>query len=97
MKKNILAVFALCAGLLAQAETFSVKSPDGKLEAVVNDSSSLTLTIKADGKVVFDAFKIGMKTDKGEFGSKSKATGSITGFSLSLKSILTNEPTEQAI
>ena len=77
MKKNIFAVFGLCASfLVAQATSFSVKSPDGKLEAIVNDGSKLTLTIKADGKTVFDAFKIGMKTDKGDFGSASKAKGS---------------------
>ena len=77
MKKNIIAIFAVCAGfVLAQAESFSVKSPDGKLEAIVNDGSTLTLEIKADGKTVFDAFKIGMKTDKGDFSGKAKGSTS---------------------
>ncbi len=78
MKKNIILLFALCAAFVSQvfAESFSVKSPDGKLEAIVNDGSKLTLEIKADGKTVFNAFPIAMKTDKGDFGIDSKAKGS---------------------
>ncbi len=78
MKRNIILLLALCATFVSQifADTFSVKSPDGKLEAIVNDGSKLTLEIKAEGKIVFNAFPIAMKTDQGEFGVDSKAKGS---------------------
>ncbi len=79
MKKNVFLFCSLIASLSVSqlfAETFSVKSPDGKLEAIVNDGSNLTIAIKADGKTVLDAIEIGMNTDKGNLGSDSKAKGS---------------------
>ena len=77
-KKLIVSLFALGAAASAQlfAESFAVKSPDGKLEAIVRDGSEHTLEIKADGKTLFEPFQIGMKTDKGGFGFGSKAKGS---------------------
>ncbi len=81
MKRKLVALLVGCSSILASyswAETFSVKSPDGKLEAVVSDGAQLTMAIKADGKSVFDAFPIGMSTDKGDFGKNAKAKGSTT-------------------
>ncbi len=77
MNRYIILLVALCSSLVSQAfaESFSVKSPDSKLEAIVNDESSLTIEIKADGKTVLAPFPIAMKTDKGIFGVDSKAKG----------------------
>ncbi len=77
MRKVIILFALFCAIFVSQvfAKSFSVKSPDGKLEAIVNDTAKLTIEIKADGKIVFEAFPIAMKTDKGNFGVDSKAIG----------------------
>ena len=79
MKNRI--AFLLGSSLLfaqAFAATFSVKSPDGKLEAIVQDGEKLTFSLKADGRTVFEPFAIGMKTDRGDFGANVKAKGSTT-------------------
>jgi len=80
MKKITAILMGLASLFAAQswAESFAVKSPNGKLEVVVNDGDKLTLSVKADGKTIFDAFNIGMKTDKGDLGKNAKALGSAT-------------------
>ena len=56
MKKITAILMGLASLFAAQswAESFAVKSPNGKLEAVVNDGDKLTLSVKADGKTIFD-------------------------------------------
>ncbi len=79
MKEKIISLLIACSSLFAPqlfAETFTVKSPDGKLQAVVNDGSQLTLSVSADGKTVLAPFAIGMKTDRADFGKNVKAKGS---------------------
>lgn len=76
LKTSTAIAFAWLFCASAIAETFSVKSPDGKLEAIVNDGSKLTFTLKADGKTLMNECVIGMDTDKGKIGVDAKATGS---------------------
>ena len=67
---------AFFAATTAMAENFSVKSPDGKLEAVLTDGEQLTFSLIADGKTILKNAPIGMDTDKEKIGSSAKAKGS---------------------
>lgn len=67
---------AFFSAAAAIGETFSVKSPDGKLEAVLNDGDQITFSLMADGKEILKDAPIGMDTDKGKIGSGAKAKGS---------------------
>ena len=50
-----------------------VKSPNGKLEAVVSDTNGvLTFGVNADGKSLIPSFEIGLKTSRGEVGKDAK-------------------------
>ena len=50
-----------------------VKSPNGKLEAVVSDTNGvLTFGVNADGKSLIPSFEIGLKTSHGEVGKDAK-------------------------
>ena len=60
------------ASTQAFAETFEVKSPDGKISAFVEDGSQVKFSIKADGKTLLENCAIGMDTDKGFFGRNAR-------------------------
>jgi len=52
---------------------YSVASPDGKIQAVLEDGARLTLALVVDGRAVFDRRAIGVKTEQGEFGRNATA------------------------
>lgn len=74
MKKITAILMGLASLFAAQswAESFAVKSPNGKLEAVVNDGDKLTLSVKADGKTIFDAFQYRHENRQGRSWQKRK-------------------------
>ena len=78
MKHGIL--YILCAAFAAAGVGYSaevtVKSPDGRIEAKLEDGKQLSFSITADGKKVLDKAAIGMSTDKGEFGADAAIKGS---------------------
>lgn len=53
--------------------SYSVDSPDGKIQAVVEDGARLTFTLKADGKTLLDKHPIGLKTGKVKLGKEVSA------------------------
>ncbi len=60
------------------ATTYSVKSPDGRLEAKVNIKNVVSFSILSNGKSVLENAEIAMSTDKGDFGKGAKATSVLT-------------------
>ena len=71
---SILAITSLFASA-AFAVSYSVKSPDGSIEAVVNTDKKITFSVLADGKEMLKDVEIAMNTDKGVFdGSVKLAT-----------------------
>jgi len=52
---------------------YSVESPDGKIQAVVEDGARLTFTLKVDGKTRVDRRSVGLKTGMGAFGKDASA------------------------
>ena len=74
---HIAGVFALTLfSFKAFAGTYSIKSPDGKIEASLTDGEKLTFSVKADGKTLVDGAEIAMNTDRGDLGVKAVAKGS---------------------
>lgn len=74
MKIYVLGISALLAfAAQARAETYSVKSPDGRIEASVDDGAGLSFSLKADGKVLLEKCAIGMDTDRGFLGRDAVA------------------------
>ena len=68
MRGNIYKIMGLLSAAFFSAaaaigETFSVKSPDGKLEAVLNDGDQITFSLMADGKEILKDAPIGMDSD----------------------------------
>lgn len=63
------------ATLAVQAASYSVKSPDGRLEARVNAAETVEFSIYADGKPVIENIAIAMATDRLAFGKGSKIAG----------------------
>ncbi len=78
MKKILPTLISLLFAGFVNADTYSVKSPNGKIEASICDGKNLTLTITADGQRLLDAAKIGMNTDRGAIGIDAKAKASST-------------------
>ena len=76
MKKLIALLFTLSAFGFANAEIFSVKSPDGRIEAKIADGSVLKFSATADGKKLLEDCAISMSTDKGELGVNAKVISS---------------------
>lgn len=78
MKHGLL--YILCAAFAAAgagyAAEVTVKSPDGRIEAKLEDGKQLSFSITADGKKVLDKAAIGMSTNKGEFGADAAIKGS---------------------
>lgn len=73
MKKiAFLTAISLCAVAALTAAEYSVKSPDGSLEAKVGAGESITLSLSFKGKPVMENMRIAMKTDRGEFGKKTE-------------------------
>lgn len=73
MKKSILlSVITLFASAAAFAVTYSVKSPDGKLEAKINAQEKISFSLLSDSKVLLKDVEIAMNTDKGAFGVGAK-------------------------
>ena len=68
MGLSVAAFAATCFGA-----AYSVESPDGKIQAVVEDGARLTLTLKIDGKTIVDKRRLALKTEKGEFGKDASA------------------------
>ena len=54
MKKLIALLFTLSAFGFSNAEIFSVKSPDGRIEAKIADGSVLKFSATADGKKLLE-------------------------------------------
>lgn len=71
MKKiAFLSIMSFCAAFALSAAEYSMKSPDGLLEAKVGVDDSVALSLLFKGKPVMENMRIAMKTDKGEFGKK---------------------------
>ena len=68
---SILAITSLFASA-AFAVNYSVKSPDGSIEAIINTDKKITFTVSADGKALLKDVEIAMDTDKGAFSGASK-------------------------
>ena len=69
MKKLSLFLSVLFSASAIFGAEHIVKSPNGKLEAVVSDANRvLPFGVNADGKTLIPSFKIGMKTSHGEVG-----------------------------
>ena len=76
MRGNIFALAGLWIAAFAAnglGAAYSVDSPDGKIEAIVEDGERLTFTLKVDGKTMLDKRPIGLKTEKGAFGQNASA------------------------
>ena len=76
MKRNVFVlIFFLVAGFASNSfgAAYSVDSPDGKIQVVVEDGTRLTFTLKVDGKTILDKCPIGLKSDKKEFGKNAIA------------------------
>lgn len=71
------ASFFACAACFGA--DFSVKSPDGKLEAVVSDGHKLAFSVRADSKTLLDKCEIAMKTQNALLGGECKALASQSG------------------
>lgn len=70
---KILSASVLLASVSAAwAVSYSVKSPDGRLEAKINAGNSIEFSIYSDGKAVLENIAVGMETSKGKFGGDSK-------------------------
>ena len=69
MKKIIITLIGLALSAMAFAETYSVKSPDGKIEAKISDGKSISISVVADGKNVLGLKDIALKTNKGFLGN----------------------------
>ena len=84
--RNLITLFVsvLFTGI-ADADVFSVKSPDGNIEAKIETGNALSLSILMDGTLVIDSAKIGLNTDKGNIDGKQKPIStSLTSHSLKL-------------
>ena len=69
MKNTLLAVAALAACASASAETFSLKSPDGRNEITLATEPALAVSVARDGKPVLGPAPISMTFDgKGSIG-----------------------------
>ena len=53
-------VLTLFLAATSYGKTYTVKSPDGMLEASVSDGQKLLLSLKADGKAIFVNVVIGV-------------------------------------
>lgn len=73
-----LTLFAFFPQAWVCAKSYEVKSPDGRLEALVEDGDNLSISILSDGKVVMDKALIGMSASFGELGKNAKAISSKT-------------------
>lgn len=57
---------------IASAAEFTVRSPNGQLEATVRDGEQWTFSVRADGKTLLDCCPIGMKTSQGVWGRDAR-------------------------
>ena len=74
MKKiAFLTAMSLCAAVVLSAAEYSVKSPDGSLEAKVGAGESITLSLSFKGKPVMENMRIAMKTTGENSGKKPKS------------------------
>ena len=72
MKKILTFSLILSAFAIVNAGEFSVKSPDGRIEAKITDGAVLKFSATADGKKLLEDCAISMSTDKGELGVNAK-------------------------
>ena len=76
---NMVKLFALmyCAGVFLcsqlNAEVFELKSPDGKLRALIEDGAQIKFSLFVDGKETLKNCEIGMSTDKGDIGGNANS------------------------
>ena len=81
MKHGLL--YILCAAFAAAgagyAAEVTVKSPDGRIEAKLEDGKQLSFSITADGKKVLDKAAIGMSTTKGNSARTPQSRGQNQG------------------
>ena len=77
MKNTLIAVAALAACASASAETFSLKSPDGRNEITLATEPALAITVARDGKTLLGPAPLSMTFEgKGVIGGKGpKVTG----------------------
>jgi hypothetical protein len=76
MRGKLLVLMGLGLAVFAadvSGATYEVQSPDGKLQAALEDGAQLALTLKVDGRTVFDKRPVGMKSAAGEFGRNATA------------------------
>ena len=75
MKKLTLALLWTLAFSSLASAYYSVKSPDGSLEARVDVGDKITLGIYSGGKPLMENIEIGLQTDRGNFGGGLKVVG----------------------
>lgn len=76
MKKTI-ALLCIGLGLAAQAKTFTLNSPDGRLSVGIDCGSDLSYTVRYDGDTVLRTSTASMHTDRGAVSArKAKGTKS---------------------
>lgn len=77
MKKlTVLLMCVLCAFIAQAQKTFTLSSPDGKLQTTITTGDKLTYDITCNGRQILAASPISMTLDNGEvWGEKAKLSG----------------------
>lgn len=77
MKKlTVLLMCVLCAFIAQAQKTFTLSSPDGKLQTTITAGDKLTYDITCNGRQILAASPISMTLDNGEvWGEKAKLSG----------------------
>lgn len=77
MKKlTVLLMCVLCAFIAQAQKTFTLSSPDGKLQTTITTGDELTYDITCNGRQILAASPISMTLDNGEvWGEKAKLSG----------------------
>ena len=77
MKKlTVLLMCVLCAFIAQAQKTFTLSSPDGKLQTTITTGDKLTYDITCNGQQILAASPISMTLDNGEvWGEKAKLSG----------------------
>ena len=77
MKKlTVLLMRVLCAFIAQAQKTFTLSSPDGKLQTTITTGDELTYDITCNGRQILAASPISMTLDNGEvWGEKAKLSG----------------------
>jgi len=75
--KKLVFTLAFVAGFaaFAPADTYSVKSPDGKLELAFSDGETVKFSLYSEGKPLLENCAVAMDTDKGVLGKNAAIWG----------------------